>query len=859
MQYIKRIFLQSALFLLLTGIMAACTDDIITIAPPEFVEDPGREIMVPVAVNVEDIVEITPGSRAENQVEVDFNVLEDERRLHDFWVVQYNSNGDRVGMPYYQEYNGQGENPVIPILIPTVEGNRFLTVLMANTGNDTLFNAANTVTLQALKAVQKPMRNADDVWNIIDEQKHLPMSGKTYVNINSLHLNVQLHPNVAKLHLIFKLEKLSDGEGTTGGSNSWDRKRKTLAVNWCNVPDLPYADIVFEADSYNTESARFPSSVNPARLNQFPVSTNQALMDSLIGYALNLSDKPMSFDVYLPRNTQGVVSENTDPYYKSTYASPNALYLEIINRKKEQLWYNKFRSLYFMPGANTVNDYNIIPGKFYVLDFSIRNFPTDDGVVHKFYRRYGEANAYIVPPNDTRIVNMFPTSPANNYATASKTANSNYNWEQTYYEIWQQELESDQGNGTLTQDPATWKSRDLWFTNTLATGSKIGLPFAILPSTEWVAEVIWQDRPQRLINFCDYLGALTNNGDYYESAGAMWLPVTLSELNNYKATFLYKGGTAFSELDPRAFKDPLNDRNPTRSSIFFKTTGAEGNVIVGIRKKSEGDKPLEQREYLWSWHLWITEYNPALTLTPGTMDRNIGAMSPDDPGFYYQFNRKDPFPHWNATVYDINGNELTQLRHRVGENETGPFVSMLRDRHYGKTTNEGKAKGVQFPFKMIYHKVNLTGTTALLRTYNNESANTWGLSTIVYNNDNQPCFSGKWDPADPTPQGWVIPKDEEATTSVPTPGAWTIATTWDNLSFPAGGLRRNTYNSADTTALFSAGYPFLWVKSFGTSNKVVLTEDKKNIAPNTTINNQPYYPIGYRLGVDALPIRCVSR
>ncbi|MFR9580648.1 MAG: hypothetical protein SNH80_08115, partial [Rikenellaceae bacterium] len=76
----------------------------------------------------------------------------------------------------------------------------------------------------------------------------------------------------------------------------------------------------------------------------------------------------------------------------------------------------------------------------------------------------------------------------------------------------------------------------------------------------------------------------------------------------------------------------------------------EGNMVVAVKK---GDT------IVWSWHLWITDYNP-YTQTNGTtydidsngvvltwMDRNVGARSTayasDGVGtIYYQWGRKDP-------------------------------------------------------------------------------------------------------------------------------------------------------------------------------------------------------------------------
>lgn len=84
-------------------------------------------------------------------------------------------------------------------------------------------------------------------------------------------------------------------------------------------------------------------------------------------------------------------------------------------------------------------------------------------------------------------------------------------------------------------------------------------------STEWVAEVIWQDQPMRLINFCSKDGSVVDGNTDYSGTGE---------------SFFY-----FKPID-----------------------GAFGNVVIGVRKKTGG-----KDEYLWSWHLWITDYKPEYT------------------------------------------------------------------------------------------------------------------------------------------------------------------------------------------------------------------------------------------------------
>ncbi|MFI3302376.1 MAG: fimbrillin family protein [Rikenellaceae bacterium] len=90
---------------------------------------------------------------------------------------------------------------------------------------------------------------------------------------------------------------------------------------------------------------------------------------------------------------------------------------------------------------------------------------------------------------------------------------------------------------------------------------------------------------------------------------------------------------------------------------FTLTTQAMGNILIGLKKRG-GDN------YLWSWHIWITDYDPdnpdERVYLPDyevngfynygreIMDRNLGAMSCEGSssssyGLYYQWGRKDPF------------------------------------------------------------------------------------------------------------------------------------------------------------------------------------------------------------------------
>ena len=122
--------------------------------------------------------------------------------------------------------------------------------------------------------------------------------------------------------------------------------------------------------------------------------------------------------------------------------------------------------------------------------------------------------------------------------------------------------------------------------------------------------------------------------------------------------------------------------------VAVTAPGTSGNAVVAACG-ADG-------EILWSWHLWIADYDPAASLytTPanasGTtwtfMDRNVGATTnaPDSfdcHGMIYQWGRKDPFTSAGTftiinedysyqvdgerPIYNILNEELPKMRTRA--------------------------------------------------------------------------------------------------------------------------------------------------------------------------------------------------
>ncbi len=107
----------------------------------------------------------------------------------------------------------------------------------------------------------------------------------------------------------------------------------------------------------------------------------------------------------------------------------------------------------------------------------------------------------------------------------------------------------------------------------------------ITADSEWIMEVIWQDQNARVIHFCDEYRNESSFSDTYHGFGLNPAYITLDE-------------TTLSASYKNSSRDPITD-------IY-------GNVLVGVRKPNE-------TSYLWSWHLWVTDYCPdyAPTYTSG--------------------------------------------------------------------------------------------------------------------------------------------------------------------------------------------------------------------------------------------------
>ena len=393
---------------------------------------------------------------------------------------------------------------------------------------------------------------------------------------------------------------------------------------------------------------------------------------------------------YLPRNCRGTSGADRESN-KNVDAPAYATYLEIMAEDAERLTPLRYR---FYLGQNMTNDFNIVPNHHYTLPITIADkgdATTDNRVEDMGEVELAESNSYIINPTSGEA--------------------------QTIYAV------------PITRINKFWRSADGDGTEPVNT------------STQWVAEVIWQDQPTRMINFCSADGSVAENNTSYEGQG-----------NDF---------------------------------FYFKpTAGASGNVLIGVRKKDAG-----KDAYLWSWHLWITDYDPEYSsawqegtyfyhVTGGyvhryagdtwetkyknryIMDRNLGAASnarfaglDKTRGLYYQFGRKDPFPA-NIPLYGIDGQPQTAFTAK--ENDC---ISIVKGVTWFRVA-------VNHPYTFYYPESG-SGDWAKDNSY---TSNLWNNPQWYSEGDTDESGKSLFDPC---PPGWKLPET----------GVWDVfATTIDGLT-----------------------------------------------------------------------------
>lgn len=262
---------------------------------------------------------------------------------------------------------------------------------------------------------------------------------------------------------------------------------------------------------------------------------------------------------------------------------------------------------------------------------------------------------------------------------------------------------------------------------------------------------------------------------------------------------------------------------------YASVSDASGNAVVALCS--------ETGEILWSWHLWVCDYDPSKTLfttaanESGTtwtfMDRNLGALTTSHEGFgshglIYQWGRKDPFP--GAVTYTKQNEDysyITDGEPDLYDGEGNKLPAIYTTAAGGGTL----AKSIQNP--SVFYKLEKVNTGEKDEygediIVNNPKTGDW---TSTSNDDYWGGVSGKKTIYDPCPVGYKVPVcDADGNT----PYAWLVfkQMTWDTVNygavqdgqwFPATGTRVNFSGGFDFADPAEGGNPYsgLWIGTAG--------------------------------------------
>ncbi len=324
-----------------------------------------------------------------------------------------------------------------------------------------------------------------------------------------------------------------------------------------------------------------------------------------------------------------------------------------------------------------------------------------------------------------------------------------------------------------------------------------------------------------------FWGADAETRGWYESNGNNQIAVG----DEWSVTPIWSD---FEISDATSDKFRISKSTGTGPADFFTVQvakGVSGNVVVAIKVKKQS----VFSDYSWSWHLWITDYNPdsphaaainniysypvdggKLYRMKGTMwetgalkdgfimDRNLGSLSDaypaggNGPGcLFYQFGRKDPF--WgNYKVYKYSGSTT--------------------DYSSGITTDDGDKQNMM---ASVYNPMTFYKGTAWTSgdKYNPSTYD----ATIVWQDPHTRTggeIAGQKSLFDPCPPGWRVPQS----------GVYS-------------DMRVNT-NATPTTNISGGDTPVRGFTSFSQANSVGLRywPYVLNSAEDYTVSEQFYFP-----------------
>lgn len=221
------------------------------------------------------------------------------------------------------------------------------------------------------------------------------------------------------------------------------------------------------------------------------------------------------------------------------------------------------------------------------------------------------------------------------------------------------------------------------------------------------------------------------------------------QLHGVSARVLWESGTLSETV--------VKDAAYSNGRISFSTGAVRGNAVIGLFDAAGN--------CIWSWHIWSVDYDPATmaqTYSSGAvfMDRNIGALTtdctqPSSRGLYYQWGRKDPFPH-PATCQDINKRADAVYAEGFEYAVSYPRNAGTESPYDNMTVEWSIAHPTTFMSDAMYE--DWEEWTSVADWLYNHHPNLWGNVTTSNNNISKVSLKSIYDPC---PVGWKVPSPED--------------------------------------------------------------------------------------------------
>ncbi len=269
------------------------------------------------------------------------------------------------------------------------------------------------------------------------------------------------------------------------------------------------------------------------------------------------------------------------------------------------------------------------------------------------------------------------------------------------------------------------------------------------------------------------------------------------ELNPSAASLVW------STVDTSVNKTAITDIEYANGYIYFTTDGTEQNTVLAAKEVVKDNFGNESSFVVWSWHLWITNYDPNEAVNqyevldgnndqglPGTwawpatwMSRNLGAFSDGGVqgnqnyedvyksfGLLYQWGRKDPFPgadypNWGTMddQWNFGGGGATNATIYYYDNEDGIVTnssgSIKTQEALYESTLENVQYAIEHPSTYVRNASNfyawITNVDNSVQIAPDDLRDGWGHLWGNPTDDNSTV--GEKSIYDPCPAGWQVP------------------------------------------------------------------------------------------------------